>query len=31
MMGATDCLQVGACNMQNFDLLKELGQVSPCS
>jgi 3-deoxy-7-phosphoheptulonate synthase len=27
MMGYVDCLQVGARNMQNFDLLKELGQV----
>ena len=27
MLGYVDCLQVGARNMQNFDLLKELGQV----
>jgi 3-deoxy-7-phosphoheptulonate synthase len=27
MMGYVDCLQVGARNMQNFDLLKELGKV----
>jgi len=27
MMGYVDCLQVGARNMQNFDLLKELGRV----
>ena len=27
MMGYVDCLQVGARNVQNFDLLKELGQV----
>jgi 3-deoxy-7-phosphoheptulonate synthase len=27
MMGYVDCLQVGARNMHNFDLLKELGQV----
>jgi 3-deoxy-7-phosphoheptulonate synthase len=27
MLGYVDCLQVGARNMQNFDLLKELGKV----
>ena len=27
MMGYVDCLQVGARNMQNYDLLKELGKV----
>jgi 3-deoxy-7-phosphoheptulonate synthase len=27
MLGYVDCLQVGARNMQNFDLLKELGRV----
>jgi 3-deoxy-7-phosphoheptulonate synthase len=27
MLGYVGCLQVGARNMQNFDLLKELGQV----
>jgi 3-deoxy-7-phosphoheptulonate synthase len=27
MMRYVDCLQVGARNMQNFDLLKELGKV----
>jgi 3-deoxy-7-phosphoheptulonate synthase len=27
MLGYVDCLQVGARNMQNFDLLKELGQA----
>jgi 3-deoxy-7-phosphoheptulonate synthase len=27
MMGYVDCLQVGARNVQNFDLLKELGRV----
>lgn len=27
MMGYVDCLQVGARNVQNFDLLKELGKV----
>jgi 3-deoxy-7-phosphoheptulonate synthase len=27
MLRYTDCLQVGARNMQNFDLLKELGRV----
>src|SRR6185436_17490029 len=27
MMGYVDCLQVGTRNMQNFDLLKELGKV----
>src|SRR2546422_3534256 len=27
MMGYVDCLQVGARNMQNFDLLRELGKV----
>ncbi len=27
MVGYVDCLQVGARNMQNFDLLKELGRV----
>jgi len=27
MLRYVDCLQVGARNMQNFDLLKELGQV----
>jgi 3-deoxy-7-phosphoheptulonate synthase len=27
MMKYVDCLQVGARNMQNFDLLKELGRV----
>ena len=27
MMRYVDCLQVGARNMQNFDLLKELGRV----
>ena len=27
MMGYVDCLQVGARNMQNYDLLRELGKV----
>lgn len=27
MMGYVDCLQVGARNMQNFDLLKDLGKI----
>ncbi len=27
MLGYVDCLQVGARNMQNYDLLKELGRV----
>ena len=27
MLGYVDCLQVGARNMQNFELLKELGRV----
>jgi 3-deoxy-7-phosphoheptulonate synthase len=27
MLGYVDCLQVGARNMQNFDLLKELGRA----
>jgi 3-deoxy-7-phosphoheptulonate synthase len=27
MLGYVDCLQVGARNMQNFDLLKELGRT----
>ena len=27
MLGYVDCLQVGARNMQNFDLLKELGRI----
>jgi 3-deoxy-7-phosphoheptulonate synthase len=27
MLGYVDCLQVGARNMQNYDLLKELGKV----
>jgi 3-deoxy-7-phosphoheptulonate synthase len=27
MLRYVDCLQVGARNMQNFDLLKELGRV----
>src|SRR3712207_9182632 len=27
MLRYVDCLQVGARNMQNFDLLKELGKV----
>jgi 3-deoxy-D-arabino-heptulosonate 7-phosphate (DAHP) synthase len=27
MLPLVDCLQVGARNMQNFNLLRELGQV----
>jgi 3-deoxy-7-phosphoheptulonate synthase len=27
MMRYVDCLQVGVRNMQNFDLLKDLGKV----